>query len=86
MQFCGISVRTSQRTCHELCPFITLGKPATGLCLHFSVKLGQGGQLTDEAKCENSMKTYWHEKRENTSENSAYKAEQLSYNSKLMKM
>lgn len=60
MQFRSVSVRTFQRTWYEMYPFITLGKSATDqcqTCQKFSVKLGQGGQMSDEEKCE-TLKNY----------------------------
>ena len=49
------SVRTFQKAWHELCPFITLGMPATDLCRTcqtLSVKLGQGGPMYGEENYE----------------------------------
>jgi len=60
MKYRSISLRTFQRTWHDLCPHIVLAKPCTDLCQKFqdfAERISRSGNLTEEEK-ENLLKNY----------------------------
>lgn len=60
MKYRSVSLRTFQRTWHDLCPNIVLAKPCTDLCQKcqdFAERISRSGNLTEEEK-ENLLQSY----------------------------
>ena len=60
MKYRSVSLRTCQRTWHDLCPNIVLAKPCTDLCQKcqdFAERISRSGNLTEEEK-ENLLQSY----------------------------